>query len=391
MTTTDSLTAHFPVPTLSPLAIGTDEPTWKTIREARTQLNSNAASIPSNAGGGRHGHLKLTMTAAEYSRIVPTPFVAPLHPGVLAHPANATGPQILEATRLHKLALDDFRVYHTVDQALRNQLIEATPPTYLQTVKDPLLGFGQVSTLDILTHLRATYGTITPEELDKNNERMAAAWHPPTPIEDLFEQLRVGTEFATEGGDVPSAQAQVRLGYKLVFQTGLFNEGCRAWRILPPANHTFAVFQTHFKQWDRDRRLLETAASAGYHGAANQVEERPQAPLPMPTQADLAAIRTQIALLTTAMAAATTAANVVVPTTFPATASLAGSVITQTTLHPNAIDNSYCWTHGSSRNRSHTSITCEHPAEGHQTAATLDNQMGGSTRVWGEADRRTPR
>eukprot|EP00978_Attheya_sp_CCMP212_P026834 scaffold88965_cov47-Attheya_sp.AAC.3 len=68
------------------------------------------------------------------------------------------------------------------------------PPTYLQMVKALLLGFGQISCLSILTHLRATYGTITPEELDKNNERMDAAWHPPTLIEDLFDQL-----FATKG------------------------------------------------------------------------------------------------------------------------------------------------------------------------------------------------
>jgi hypothetical protein len=80
--------------------------------------------------------------------------VAPQHQGILVNVNAATGPQILEATHLHKIALDDFRVYHTVDQALHNQLIDAMPPTYLQTVKDPLLDFGQISTLSILTHLR---------------------------------------------------------------------------------------------------------------------------------------------------------------------------------------------------------------------------------------------
>eukprot|EP00978_Attheya_sp_CCMP212_P039835 scaffold211074_cov85-Attheya_sp.AAC.1 len=222
---------------------------------------------------------------------------------------------------------------------------------------------------------------------------MAAAWHPPTPIEDLFEQLRVGTEFATEGGDAPSAQAHVRLGYKLVFQTGLFDQGCRAWRILPPANHTFTIFQTHFKQWDRDRRLLETAATAGYHGAANQVSAtNAHQDAAIANQAEIAALRTQLAALTTAITAVDVVSRPGSPATFPGTASLAGSVITQaTTVHPNALtNNSYCWTHGISRNRAHTSITCEHPAEGHQTAATMDNQTGGLTRVWGEADRRTP-
>ena len=44
-----------------------------------------------------------------------------------------------------------------------------------------------------------------------------------------------------------------------------------------------------------------------------------------------------------------------------------------------------------SNNSQHNSTTCQHPAENHQAAATLTNQMGGSTRVWTEADRRAPR
>eukprot|EP00978_Attheya_sp_CCMP212_P024271 scaffold76012_cov52-Attheya_sp.AAC.3 len=270
--------------------------------------------------------------------------------------------------------MDDFRVYHTVDQALCNQLIEATPPTYLQTVKDPLLGFGQISTLAILTHLRNTYGTITPEELDKNDERMAAAWHPPTPIEDLFEQL-----IGWGRNSLPKEAMPPRPKPKCVSDTSSFSK------------------RDCSKKWDRDpRRLLETAATAGYHGAANQVSatNAHHQEASIANQAERAALRIQLAALTTAMAAVDVASRPGSPTAFlGTTASLAGSVITQaTTVHPNALtNNSYCWTHGISRNRAHTSIsTCEHPAEGHQTAATLDNQMGGSTRVWGEAARRTP-
>jgi hypothetical protein len=95
----------------------------------------------------------------------------------------------------------------------------------------------------------------------------------------------------------------------------------------------------------------------------------------------------QIAALVTALSASKPT-----PAVFPSTVSLAGSVITQaTTLHPNAIANTYCWTHGISRNPQHNSTTCEHPGEGHQRTATMTNQMGGSTRVWTAADRRAPR
>jgi hypothetical protein len=41
--TSESITSSFPVATLTPLASGTNEPNYQSIRIARTQLNSNAA------------------------------------------------------------------------------------------------------------------------------------------------------------------------------------------------------------------------------------------------------------------------------------------------------------------------------------------------------------
>jgi hypothetical protein len=51
---------------------------------------------------------------------------------------------------------------------------------------------------------------------------------------------------------------------------------------------------------------------------------------------------------------------------------------TTTSKKPNL---GYCWTHGSSRNRRHTSKTCNDKDAGHQDEATYTNQMGGSTEV----------
>jgi hypothetical protein len=185
------------------------------------------------------------MTDAEYLAIAGTPFIVPLNPGTLTHPPGATGPQISEAVRTHKEQMDNFQLYYNVDKALRNQLLAATPEAFIQTIKDPYLGFGQRTCLDVITHLRTTYGEITPNELDKNAERMATAWHPPTPIEDLFEQLRAGQAFATKGGDAPSAPQIIRLGYNLIFKTGLFNTTYREWRDKPTADKTFANLKTH--------------------------------------------------------------------------------------------------------------------------------------------------
>jgi hypothetical protein len=393
-TSSDTITASFPVSDLTPLATGTNEPTYQSIRIARTQLNSNAASIFSASGGGLHGHLALTMTAAEHLAVVGAnnAFQVPPNPGTLVHPINATAPQISEAVRLHKDALATFQLYHNVDKALRNQLIKATPEVFIQATKDPILGFGRCTCLTILTHLRTTYGEITPDELDRNLERMSAAWHPPTPIEDLFEQLRAGAEFATEGGDTPSTPQMVRLGYNLIYKTGLFSQACREWRDKPAADKTFNNLKLHFKKWDKDRKLLATSSSAGYHGANHASSNVPSSD----SQATLTQLQQQIQALTSALAnASTSAPNNSLPSALQATSNASSS--NNSTLTPptgaatTTAPVSYCWSHGSSRNRRHTSATCLHPREGHQATATLENKLGGSERVYTEADRRVPR
>jgi hypothetical protein len=383
MPSPETIATNFPIQILPLVASGTEQPTYNSILEVRTALNSNATTIPSDTG--IHGHLALVLTAPEYLAVAGVAYLPPVHPGPVTHAPLATAAQIIETNRLHKSATNTFQTYHAVDHALRKLLIAATPEVYIRSIKDPLIGFGRVTTLDILTHLRTTYGEISPEDLEENQLRMATDWNPPTPIEELFEQLRAGLAFATEGGDAPSAPRLVRLGYSIIIKTGLFELGCREWRNKPDVDKTFAAFQVHFKRWDRDRLLLLNTRMAGYHGA-NHVEP-PTANLR--TEPDeMQFMRDQIATLTAAMAAATYAPPAGIPGTV-FTAPTAAATIAATTATARTL--SYCWTHGTSNNARHTSATCQHPDENHQSEATMANPMGGSTRVWTEADRRAPR
>jgi hypothetical protein len=260
MSTSDTITASFPVTNLTLLVTGTNEPTYQSIRIAQTQLNSNAASIFSAAGGRLHGHLALTMPAAEHLAIVGAgnAFQVPLNPGPLVHPINATAPQISEAVRLHKEALATFQLYHNVDKALRNQLIKATPEVFIQAAKNPILGFG---------HLRTAYGKITPDELDRNLECMSAAWHPPTPISKTYLN-----NSALAPSSLPKEVTPLPHLKWSTLDTILSTKPASS---LKPAANGATNQQTtkaynlklHFKKWDKDRKLLATSSSAGYHGA----------------------------------------------------------------------------------------------------------------------------
>jgi hypothetical protein len=279
-----------------------------------------------------------------------------------------------ENLRKYDEAKKSFKLYHDVDKALRKQLITATPEVYLQDIRDPILGYANITCLDVITHLRETYGEISQEDLDANTARMGAAWNPPTPIEDLFEQLRAGAAFATEGGDAPSKPAMVRLGYNIILKTGLFEQACRAWREKTQADRTMLNFKKHFKHWEKDRRLMLTTGAAGYHGA-NHVGAAPPAPAADEPLTEMGELRAQLREIQVALAAQVAA---------PPAARPPAAQIPQAEM-------GYCWTHGYSANRAHTSVSCVNRAEGHQQDSTHADRMGGTTRVWTRSDRRAPR
>jgi hypothetical protein len=79
--TVEEMIAGWPYPEL-PLI--TADPTYEDIATMQKRLNANFLSILSNAGGGRHGHLGLLMTAGQYTAISPIPFGAAADPGRVA-------------------------------------------------------------------------------------------------------------------------------------------------------------------------------------------------------------------------------------------------------------------------------------------------------------------
>jgi hypothetical protein len=71
--TVEAMIAGWPYP--EPLLI-TAEPTYEDIATMQKRSSPNFPSIPSNTGGGRHGHLVPLMTAGQYTVISPTPSYA---------------------------------------------------------------------------------------------------------------------------------------------------------------------------------------------------------------------------------------------------------------------------------------------------------------------------
>ena len=68
----------FPTPILPKID---GEPTREGLIKIHLFISGNAASVASNYGGGQHGHLALTMSAADYRAQTGFAFVPPHNPG----------------------------------------------------------------------------------------------------------------------------------------------------------------------------------------------------------------------------------------------------------------------------------------------------------------------
>jgi hypothetical protein len=211
--------------------------------------------------------------------------------------------------------------------------LSAVNASFLSALEDPDFGFGDVTPLAMITHLRSEYGTLTPEELETNRAALSEPWNLDDPIEDLWSKIS-NIQRVAAFGNVPIPDITIiTLTLAMIEKTGLLASTTEKFRLRPIDEWTVPLFKLEFQLGNKERLRRLTAGDAGFHGAHSALST------PQPTTA--------------------TAAAAVTPTV-PAPPPAARHV----TVEGGKMY--YCWTHGLSPQRNHTSITCLHKAEGHR-------------------------
>lgn len=207
-------TTHFQDQTLDKIH---GEPTLDTLLHLFKQLKINAQSVPTTLRGGQLGYLALVLTQDEYNAILNTvPFVRPTNPGVFRFqpptpnpppsqdpstpirtrrstrssstepgtptaqrccqdiPSTANNQSMVVEVAQQKAQHDEnTRCYNecqAIKQALRQQLIKAIEPEYLEALSDPITYMIQVLIPTIISFLQEIFGQITPQELADHKE-----------------------------------------------------------------------------------------------------------------------------------------------------------------------------------------------------------------------------
>ena len=327
------------------------KPTNTTLQILQRQLFPNARSVPSTSGGGTHGHLAVLLSPADYLLRAGVPFVVPVHPGPPSEPVG-TAAVIGVALRNHAEALADLALYNNLNASLTAQILSAVNASFLSALEDPDFGFRDVSPRTMLEHLRTEYGTLTPEELEKNHAALSEPWKFDDPaIEDLWAKI-VNIQRVAAFGAVPIADITIitLILATMIEKTGLLATTTENFRLRPITEWTVATFKTDFILGNKERIRRLTAGDAGFHGAHNAISTTTSTPTPP------------------ALAAAA-----VTPTPAPPAAAR------HVTVEGGKMY--YCWTHGLSPQRNHTSITCLNKAEGHRDDATAFRMRGNNNTI----------
>ena len=358
MATTPKFT--FPYASLTPIE---GKPTNTTLQVLQRELFTNARSVPSDRGGGNHGHLAIVLPAADYLVRTGVPFIVPIHPGP---PPDAVGTASTIAIAIcnYNDALAAVMLYNSLRAALTSQILTAVNPSFLSALEDPDFGFGDVTPLAMLTHLRDKYGTMTPEELERNRSAVSEPWNFDDPIEDLWAKL-ANIQRVAHLGNVPIPEITiVTLTLAMIEKTGLLATTTEKFRLRPVTEWTIALFKSEFLLGNKERVRRLTAGDAGFHGA----HHAPVVPTPATPAAAIAA---------TAVTPGTAAATPVVPAAARPVNVEGGKMY-------------YCWTHGLGQHRNHTSLTCHRKAEGHKDDATAFKMKGGNNTIAAGRPRQLP-
>jgi hypothetical protein len=180
-------------------------------------------SIFSYEGGGRHGHLGIIMTNAEYFAFATDVFLPPENPGPAATIVTGMkGVHIAEMGWLHTAVTHIYHTYNNVDQAFKKTSIDAFEDHYLNALSIGIVGYINCTSLQLLTHLLTYYAMIAPTELTQNYERLNTPYYPNQPIDNLFQQIQEAIAFAVAGGKPYGDVMIVNFAFTLGFNTGFF-------------------------------------------------------------------------------------------------------------------------------------------------------------------------
>lgn len=382
-------------------------PVYETLQRLTTEIKANAASVPTTLGGGLYGHLGLVVSDQTYATLANTvPWVTPVNPGPYTPPATGTGPQIEADKDVWRAAHKTFALCQATEKALVAQVVDSIDPIYLRALLNRTTGQYASNLRDVLTHLFATHGKITPQQIRaKENAVHNMAFDISMPVDTVFNAIDDLADLAEHANSAWTHQQMMDLAYVILAKHPILQQDLRAWNRMPKIHCTWANMIKHFREAQADLSSLPTAGDM-FHQAntmstmADLVAQRLLDTMPTTPEAEDPVATINAAITQREISLAAREAALLAQMQEMMTLMRTGTVNTNSrtrnqrnhrrqgatggTGRPNETpaantnrNRLYCWSHGAC---AHSSAECNTQLPGHTTTATFHNMQGGSTK-----------
>ena len=267
---TTMASTQFPTPNLPRYHLTGAKPTKKSVETFCKAIYGLARGKLSNTDP--LGHLGLVVTPATYASLSPNnvAYVEPQQPAAL-NLEGTTADIRADLQWQYKNAQAIANTSQQVKEELRDFILASGDVVWIEALEDAIVGYGIVTPLQLLTHLRDEYMTV--EEADRvavRNELAALKYEGQT-AEALIAKI---TKLATWLDDNDSSYIErdkCDLLYSIMMDAGLFAEDTRRWRRdTAAANKTWANISDLFKAAVKDLPNSATSSSTQFANLAMQ-------------------------------------------------------------------------------------------------------------------------
>ena len=154
------------------------QPSERDVTQLRKELGKMAGSVKTKLGGGKHGHLGLLIPEDSYKTIShgSETFDIPAHPGDYPAQVSADAATREKEVAEHKANKRTCEKCDAVHEFLKEKAIKAIDEEWLVELDDDILGFANVSLLQILEHLTNQGGKLDYIDISKLKKERDSGW-----------------------------------------------------------------------------------------------------------------------------------------------------------------------------------------------------------------------
>ena len=164
-----------------------------------------------------------------------------------------------------------------VDAAIKAQIVKAVNPDYLAAIQDRILGFTNITSLQMLQHLEITYGGYNRDDRKANEDKLVKPWDPAVETMEMYwKRVDDCCAYATAAGDPISDIQLVGILINSFEKTEVFPDYMKDWNKKPEADQTLPNLKIHFNAANKDRLRTITTQDLGYAGAATHNRNQTQ-------------------------------------------------------------------------------------------------------------------